>query len=79
MWRIHSRCVLWRSIVPKKYINKTAYKTYMCQKCTAALGNTELVYKPPIDTDDEESESNMECDKLSKTIETVLGSGNIQD
>eukprot|EP00957_Ditylum_brightwellii_P197448 15043844-Ditylum_brightwellii.AAC.1 len=40
----------------KKYINKTAYNTHMCQKCTSILGKTELVYKPPIDMDEKESE-----------------------
>ena len=31
--------------------------THMCQKCAATIGETELTYKPPIDTEDEESNS----------------------
>eukprot|EP00957_Ditylum_brightwellii_P068138 5172363-Ditylum_brightwellii.AAC.1 len=52
----------------KKYTSMTAYKTDICQKCAAALGKMELVYKPPIDTNEEEFEldSEPECDKLSK-------------
>eukprot|EP00957_Ditylum_brightwellii_P023526 1775672-Ditylum_brightwellii.AAC.1 len=53
----------------KKQISKTAYKTHMCQKCAAVLGKTELVYKPPIAMDKEESESsdNNKCSKKTKT------------
>ena len=32
----------------------------MCQKCVENIGNTELTYKPPINTEDEESDSNEE-------------------
>eukprot|EP00957_Ditylum_brightwellii_P073495 5584880-Ditylum_brightwellii.AAC.1 len=41
----------------KKYINKTAYNTLICQKFAAVLVKTELVYKPPIHIDKKESES----------------------
>ena len=34
--------------------------THMCQKCAANIGKTELTDKPPIDTEDEESDSNEE-------------------
>eukprot|EP00957_Ditylum_brightwellii_P026090 1972452-Ditylum_brightwellii.AAC.1 len=42
----------------KKYLNKTDFQTHMCQLCAAKLGLTELVYKDPITTEDEESNSN---------------------
>ena len=29
---------------------------HMCQKCAANIGKTELMYKPPIDTEDEDSD-----------------------
>eukprot|EP00957_Ditylum_brightwellii_P013350 1008539-Ditylum_brightwellii.AAC.1 len=50
----------------KKYTKKTTCKTHMCQKCTSVLGKTELVYKPPINMDKEESESSNN-DKQNKT------------
>ena len=32
----------------------------MCHKCAANKGKIELTYNPPIDTEDEESDSNEE-------------------
>ena len=47
----------------KRYINKTSFKTHMCQKCAAQLGLCQLVYAPPIDTEEEESDSDDDHDK----------------
>jgi hypothetical protein len=44
----------------KRYINKTSYKTHMCQKCTAQLGLCQLVYASPINTYNKESNSNVD-------------------
>eukprot|EP00957_Ditylum_brightwellii_P120413 9187279-Ditylum_brightwellii.AAC.1 len=41
----------------KKYLNKIAYKTHMCQPRAAKLGLTEFVYKELITIEDEESDS----------------------
>eukprot|EP00957_Ditylum_brightwellii_P164430 12518686-Ditylum_brightwellii.AAC.1 len=40
----------------------------MYQTCTADCEKTELVYKPPIETDDKESDLDLEpeCDEFSK-------------
>eukprot|EP00957_Ditylum_brightwellii_P040333 3052384-Ditylum_brightwellii.AAC.1 len=40
----------------KSFFNKAALSTYMCQKCAAKLGKTELHYKPPIEINEEESD-----------------------
>ena len=54
----------------KRYINKTSFKTHMCQKCAAQLGLCQLVYVPPINTDDKESDSNVDNhDKNAKKEE----------
>eukprot|EP00957_Ditylum_brightwellii_P198815 15154327-Ditylum_brightwellii.AAC.1 len=51
----------------KCYMNKISFKTHMCQKCIAQLGLCQLVYMPPNDTDNEESNSNMDNhDEITK-------------
>ena len=47
----------------KRYINKTSFKTHMCQKYAAQLGLYQLAYAPPIDTEEEESDSNNDNDE----------------
>eukprot|EP00957_Ditylum_brightwellii_P095550 7277737-Ditylum_brightwellii.AAC.1 len=40
----------------------------MCQKCAAQLGLCQLVYAPPIDSEEEESKSNDDNDKSDKKM-----------
>ena len=35
----------------ESYLKNIALMTYMCHKCAANIGKTELTYKPPIDTE----------------------------
>eukprot|EP00957_Ditylum_brightwellii_P030522 2311718-Ditylum_brightwellii.AAC.1 len=43
-----------------KWVRVPCFKTHTCQLCATKLGLTELVYKDPITTEDEESDSNKE-------------------
>ena len=57
--------------VPKRkkhYINKTSFKTHMCQKCAAQLGLCQLVYMPPIDTEEEETISDGNHDESNNKM-----------
>eukprot|EP00957_Ditylum_brightwellii_P193280 14716671-Ditylum_brightwellii.AAC.1 len=40
----------------------------MCQKCAAQLGLCQLVYAPPIDTEEEESDSDNDHDESNNKM-----------
>ena len=44
----------------KRYLKNVDLMTHMWQKYAANIGKTELTYKPPIDTEDEELDSKEE-------------------
>ena len=44
----------------KRYLKKISLMTHMCQKSAANIRKAELTYKPPINTEDEDSNSKEE-------------------
>ena len=55
----------------KSYLNKIALMTHMCYKCAANIGKTELMYKPPIDVEYEESNFKEEEDMDDRTSHSL--------